>query len=142
MRAPRDACRFFRANYPQEAECSAWQGAWSDRPGVSGVPLHGCRHVLLSFGQWSMRFRRRNGRPVQQQLGNFSNALARLATSLRAGGAASVWLLSTIEIPPGCLVTSCPAATFQTPPLTRAYNEAIERASRQEGVGYVSLDAA
>ena len=87
-----------------------------------------------------MRFRRRNGRPVQQQLGNFSTALARLATSLRAGGAASVWLLSSIEIPPGCLVTSCPPATFQTPPLTRAYNQAIERASRQEGVGFVSLD--
>ena len=74
VRAPREECRFFRANYPQDAECSLWRGTWSDGPGVSGVPLHGCRHVLLSFGQWSMRFRRRNGRPVQQQLGNFSKA--------------------------------------------------------------------
>ena len=139
VRAPRDSCRFFRANYPQEAECSAWNGAWSDR---LGVPLQGCRHVLLSFGQWSMRFRRRNGRPVLQQLGNFSKALAHLASSLHAGGAATVWLLSTLEVPPGCLVTSCPAATFQTPPLTHAYNDAIERASRQEGVGYMSLDMA
>ena len=66
--------------------------------------------------------------------------LARLASSLRARGAPSVWLLSTLEIPPGCLVTSCPASTFQTPPLTRAYNQAIERAARREGVGFVSLD--
>ena len=43
--------------------------------------------MLLSFGQWSMRFRRRNALPLQQQLGNFSKALARLAASLRAGGA-------------------------------------------------------
>ena len=122
QRSADGACRFFRSNYPQHAQCALWSDRWR---------LESCEHVLVSLGAWNLR----NGQINTSVFGTNLERTLRAVTA--AAQHRSIHVLPVLEASPGCLVTACPPGDWRTQPNVALFNVAAERAAAAAGVGYL-----